>query len=401
MEIYITKDRVKAQEERPFEFVERKGSGHPDTICDAISESLSRYYAQYCFNRFGRFAHHWFDKVMIVGGAADVDYERGVIIKPAKVICAGKCAYRVGDEHIPVETLARAAIEQVLAESLVGFDPRTHYELSLELVDSLGAGRASSRYRPMSINELADIQVPPRAVSNDANFLVGFAPYSQLEKLVLGVERYINSSDFKTRNPDSGTDVKVFGRRRGREFDLLINMPFLARHIESLEHYYSRKQAVQADIARFCKDSFGIAPKLMMNATDRNGRPYLTALGSVLDTGDVGVTGRGNRVTGLITPMRPMSIEAPAGKNPLDHTGKLYSILAQRVAEAIHKAVNCPVEVYIFTAKETPLGSPDRIEVVLDHESPNSVNIEQIVRAHLSAIPALQQELIFDGVYLW
>lgn len=122
-------------------------------------------------------------------------------------------------------------------------------------------------------------------------------------------------------NPDTGWDVKIFGSRRHEDFKLIVNMPFLAKDIHSLEEYFSRKKECQDQIARYIHETLGLTPDLMLNATDRNGRPYLTALGSVADTGDVGVVGRGNRLNGLITPMRSMSIEAPAGKNPLDHTG--------------------------------------------------------------------------------
>jgi S-adenosylmethionine synthetase len=39
--------------------------------------------------------------------------------------------------------------------------------------------------------------------------------------------------------------------------------------------------------------------------------------------------GRGNRVGGLITPCRPMTLEAAAGKNAAMHVGKSYSIVSR------------------------------------------------------------------------
>jgi len=56
-----------------------------------------------------------------------------------------------------------------------------------------------------------------------------------------------------------------------------------------------------------------------------------------MENGDDGSVGRGNRVNGLITPYRPMSMEASAGKNPVTHVGKLYNILAFKIAEDIAK----------------------------------------------------------------
>lgn len=142
----------------------------------------------------------------------------------------------------------------------------------------------------------------------------------------------------------------------------------------------------------------------MLNATDRNGRPYLTALGSVADTGDVGVVGRGNRLNGLITPMRSMSIEAPAGKNPLDHTGKLYGVLAQRLADQIFETIQKPTEVHIFTSKEAPLHNPDEISVRIQQWDGNEVDrkrIEDLVMNAVHSMGDVTTDLIFKGVTMW
>lgn len=402
MRIEIAEEGVLSQDARPFELVERKGAGHPDTICDAISEALSQQYSQYCHARFGSVGHHWFDKVMLIGGEADIRYGYGHILRPMKIVCAGKCAFQIGGETLPIESLFRAAIEVTLGATLVGFRGREHYSLQIEVIDSQGAGRTSSRYRPQSVSDLFHVH-SAGGVSNDANLLSGFAPFSRLERLVLLTERHVNGVDFKRRHPDTGTDVKVFGRRTREDIEILVNMPFLAGRILSLEHYFARKAEVARELLSFCAGVIGREPRLLMNATDRNGHPYLTALGSVADTGDVGVTGRGNRITGLITPMRPMSIEAPAGKNPSDHTGKLYGIVAQRLAEALADELGSPCEAHIFTAKETPLDDPDLIQISLSRRAPSDVasRVRQIVEEQVSALPKLRAELVFKGLQLW
>lgn len=221
----------------------------------------------------------------------------------------------MGDVEIPVQDIMFRAASDVLSEVTTGFDPGRHLVVELGVVDHQGSGRRASRYQPAGPQDL----IPLRStglVSNDTNLLHGYAPLSRLENVVLELERLVNGTDFKQRHRDSGWDVKVFGSRRDNAFSLVVNMPFLAAHIESMDQYWARKATIQRELEEFV-GSQGIQDfRMLMNATDRNGRPYLTALGSVADTGDVGVVGRGNRVNGLITPMRPMSIEAPAGKNP-------------------------------------------------------------------------------------
>jgi len=62
---------------------------------------------------------------------------------------------------------------------------------------------------------------------------------------------------------------------------------------------------------------------------------YLTITGTSAESGDDGQVGRGNRSSGLITPCRTMSLEAVAGKNPINHVGKIYNVLASNMAHEI------------------------------------------------------------------
>ena len=77
--------------------------------------------------------------------------------------------------------------------------------------------------------------------------------------------------------------------------------------------------------------------EIAINAADHlpTGAVYLTVTGTSAEAGDDGEVGRGNRVNGLITPCRPMSLEAAAGKNPVTHVGKIYNVLARQIAEPL------------------------------------------------------------------
>lgn len=401
--ILVTNNINKPFAEQPYELVERKGIGHPDTICDAIAERASVKYSKYCIEHFGGVAHHWFDKVMLIGGEADVNYGKGTILKAYQVIYAGKAAYAFGNQQIPLKDILEDAAKEVLGEVLTYFNPETDLEVIIKVVDSQGPGRKNSRYRPQTSEELVKIG-DKTLTSNDCNLLHAFAPLSTLESLVLKTEQYINGSEFKASNPDTGWDVKVFGTRHGNEYSLIVNMPFLASDIKSLTEYESRKEEVLNDLKSFIFKTFNITPELILNSADRGVRTYLTALGSVADTGDVGVVGRGNRLNGLITPMRPMSIEAPAGKNPLDHTGKIYGLLAQKLADTIHDKVGKDVEVHIFTTKEALLTSPDQVVVKISDWKENeseTLLINEIVKQKLDNIDSITEEFIYEGVTMW
>jgi S-adenosylmethionine synthetase len=398
----VANDQV-GVEELPYELVERKGVGHPDTMCDMIAERASSYYSRYCVEHFGRVAHHWFDKAMLFGGESVIAYGRGELTKPYTVLFAGKGAYAVGDQAIPLHDILHQAAADALVEVTSGFRADRHLNVRCEITDHQGAGRGSSRYRPATVDDLVEIG-DKRLVSNDSNLLHGYAPYSRLENLVLHVEQFINGPEFKHEHADSGWDVKVIGSRRGQSFRLIVNMPFLASFINSLEHYYYRKRECEEIISDYAEQVVGTRPELLFNPTDRNGRPYLTALGSVADTGDVGVVGRGNRLNGLITPMRPMSIEAPAGKNPLDHTGKLYGVLAHVLADHISKTVGKSVEMHIMTSKEAPLDRPDEVMIRIrdwNCDPDEERIVRDIVVQAVSAIDEITTKLVFSGITMW
>jgi S-adenosylmethionine synthetase len=77
---------------------------------------------------------------------------------------------------------------------------------------------------------------------------------------------------------------------------------------------------------------------LRMNALDKEGggvdSVYLTVTGTSAESGDSGEVGRGNQFSGLFSACRAAaSNEAVSGKNPQSHVGKVYNVVAQRMAE--------------------------------------------------------------------
>lgn len=386
------------------EVVERKGAGHPDTLADSIAERASSLYSKYVYQHFGqRFAHHWFDKVVLVGGESRIEYGVGEILVPYKVIFFGKAARRVGSVSIPLTEIFQQACNEVCSEVLIDFDGSTHVVVEDRVSDYRGPGQKSRRYRPESQEDLVALGQPQR--SNDCNLCVGYAPLSPLEGVVLGLEQYLNSTEFRNMFGNcTGADIKLVGERMGDVYRLLVNIPFLAKAIHSWEHYLHKVAEVEELISDKVRTDFGVElGELAVNPEKRNLRPYLTVLGSVADTGDVGVVGRGNRFNGLITPTRGMSIEAWAGKNPIDHTGKLYTLLADRLAAEIFETLDIGVEVILTSSKEAPVERPDLVAVNLDGADEVTVAVKrkigEIVESCLGELNNLTLQCVFgEGV---
>ena len=397
-------NELKAPKELAFETVERKGIGHPDTLCDAIAEQASRDYSKYFFEAYGRIAHHWFDKVMLFGGEAHIDFGKGELTYPYTVIFAGKAVLQVGSNKIPLENILHDAAAKVLSKTLKDFVPQKHLKTEIRVSDCQGPGQGSQRYRPQSGEELMELDTQNR-VSNDCNICVGYAPLTSLEHIVLSLEQELSKGDFKNSFPDTGYDIKIVGTRCQDDIILQVNLPFIASLISNYTSYKKRVAESEFYILNYVKNQFAITPSIEVNPEKLSGRAYLTVTGSVADTGDIGVVGRGNRINGLITPFRPMSIEASCGKNPLDHTGKLYNILAMRLSEDIYQLTSLSNVITVSTTKGKAINKPNFVAVSVkdwDKKRDNyQKEIKQRVTFHLDKIFELSREIIFNGITQW
>jgi S-adenosylmethionine synthetase len=310
----------------PVEVVERKGLGHPDTICDALAETLSRTLCSEYRRRFGAILHHNVDKALLCGGSAAPAFGGGTILAPIEIYLAGRAVCQVARDAVPVAEIAVESSRAWLKANIHALDAERHVRLH-------------TRIRPGSLDlqALFASRNSDVARANDTSIGVGYAPLSPLERLVLAVERRINAKDRATLNPAWGEDIKVMGIRRGEALDLTIACAMIDRHLSHMDDYLAAKSTI-AGLARGLAAEHGFsACNVVVNAADNTaaGSVYLTVTGTSAEAGDDGEVGRGNRVNGLITPCRPMSLEAAAGKNPASHVGKIYNVVAGQIAQAL------------------------------------------------------------------
>lgn len=328
--------------EQGIEIVERKGKGHPDTICDAVAERISVELASAYTKAFGRILHYNIDKGMLVAGRVECRFGGGKVLEPMRLIIGDRAAAGIGGKTVPVDRIAVTAARDWFRRNLRHVDPSRHVRYQVEL-------------KPTS-PELGSIfeRGGEVLVSNDTSAAVGYAPFTPTERLILDVEQFLNGPLFKSEFPETGEDVKVMACRMGRDLSLTVAMPFLARAVRSEADYFQRKADVLRAIERHTnRQPHGLKPaRVALNALDRRGAGiegiYLTLLGTSAEQGDSGQVGRGNRVSGMIALNRPMSGEAAAGKNPVSHVGKIYNVLAQELANRIHHQVVGVREVVVW-----------------------------------------------------
>jgi len=381
----------------PIEIVERKGLGHPDSICDALADTLSVALSRFYLERFGTILHHNVDKALLRGGAARPRFGGGEVLQPIELYLAGRATAEVGGVHVPLEELALETSRDWLKRHIRHLDPARHVRIHPLL-------------RPTSA-DLADLYGRRHGapLANDTSFGVGYAPLDTLERVVLAVERALNEPAAKARHPELGEDVKVMGLRTGETIRLTAACALVSRHVASLDDYREKKSGIARLATVAAREAGAGEVEVAVNTADGETQSsiYLTVTGLSAEAGDDGQVGRGNRRNGLITPYRPMSLEATAGKNPVTHVGKLYNIIADRIAHAIVAEVPPAVEAccWLMSRIGDPIDQPQVADVKLRLEDADAFEAArpralEVVQDNLRGLSALWREIV-GGAPLW
>jgi S-adenosylmethionine synthetase len=375
----------------PIEIVERKGLGHPDTICDALAEEVSLALCRFYRDRFGIVLHHNVDKVLLRGGEARARFGGGRVRRPIDVYLAGRAVRKHDSVGVPVDEIAVAACRAWLRRNLHALDAERDV-------------RIHSLIRPGSV-DLTELfarqrygRLPP---ANDTSCGVGFAPLSEVEMAVLAVDSALAAPALRQTNPAIGEDTKIMAIRRGDRLHLTVACAQVDRHVDGMDRYLQNKRELASLIERTATAASSLGIGVEVNAADGQSPDsvYITVTGTSAEAGDDGEAGRGNRVNGLITPHRPMTMESVAGKNPVSHVGKLYNIAAGLIADAIVRELPdvAAAECYLVSRIGHPIDDPQIADVRLrlrDSAMPLPASaVEPIVRRHLAELGGMVDEL--------
>jgi len=368
--INLVVDSLEKKDDK-VEFVEVKGFGHPDTICDDIAESCSQVLTKYYLKQFGRVLYHNFDKVSIIAGRSIPKFGGGEIKKPMRIVVSGRAVSKVGNVIVSVEE----TIKKVVGNHMALFD--VDYDLEINVQD--GA---------QNLKQGFDWKVE---VANDSSISVGYYPFTKLEKLTKDVAELLVSDSFRKKFLGVGYDVKVMGVRIGDDISLTVAMAFISKYVKDMMHYKEMKHEIKSYLENWANVAVRINT---IDSFDNENNLYLTVSGLSAEHGDDGMSGRGNRYNGLINPSRPMSVEAYAGKN-VRHPGILYQALAGIIAkEVVEKAKGVKCEVGIVTEIGKVLDEPFVVSVKA--ERVDLKLIKEIVDETFKNIELIKKDLIFS-----
>ena len=336
-----------------LEIVERKGKGHPDSLIDGASEAVSRALCKYYLREYGTILHHNVDKGILVGGRSNPRFGGGDVVDPIYIMVAGRATSFVERDgkiyQVPTGGIAVSSIKNFLKDTMRYLDTEMHLIVDFKIRQ--GSTDLMGVFQDKSAIPLA----------NDTSIGVGYAPLSPTERLALETEKMLNSKKLKSELPEVGEDIKVMSLRTGNKVHLTVAAAMISSLTRDASHYQSVVEETRSRVEDLASKITTDDVDIRVNSGDSysKGIYYLTVTGTSAESGDDGNTGRGNRPNGLITSMRQYSMEATAGKNPVNHTGKIYNVLAQKASDRIYSEVKGVREVYVRMLS--------RIGVPIDH----------------------------------
>ncbi|MBP2133205.1 S-adenosylmethionine synthetase [Methanomicrobium sp. W14] len=325
-------------EKQRIEIVERKGIGHPDSLADGIAESVSRALSKAYLEECDAVLHHNTDQGEIVAGESIPKFGGGKITRPIYVLLTGRATKSYEGVTIPTDSIAIEAARNYLKETLQFMN--MEHDVIVDCRMGVGSSDLRDVFKACGNNTVAH--------ANDTSFGIGHAPFSDLESTILNVSDHIDR-DVRPKNPVIGTDIKIMGLRQDDTISLTLCVPMIDRFCSDMSEYTEAVEFIKEDVANFASKSTERKVNVFVNTGDRvdQNSVFLTVIGTSAEMGDDGSVGRGNRCNGLITPQRPMSMEATSGKNPINHIGKIYNLLSTEIAKKCVKEVDGIEDLYV------------------------------------------------------
>lgn len=375
---------IGALDDTRVEMAERKGIGHPDTICDEIAEHISIALSRYYLEHFGAVMHHNVDKALMVGGQSQPVYGGGKVLKPISLIIAGRATRQVGDKVVPVEEIASETAKKWLNQHIRHLDVSKDVQITAHI-------RPGSADLVELFNRFGRGEMP---LANDTSFGAGYYPLTPIEQTIIGIEELLNHPETKKQLPFIGEDIKVMGVKDGDKNHYTIAAAIVDRYVSDVQDYVSKIKQTETHLRSHLPLHDAA---LYINTADDYAREsiYLTVTGASAESGDDGQVGRGNRINGLITPYQPMSLEAAAGKNPVSHVGKIYNYFAMNLSRAIvEQGFAGAAQVFVVSQIGKPIDEPQILHLRLQNRQAEVRQIETLARERLAGIASFWKSVV-------
>ncbi|TFG30860.1 methionine adenosyltransferase [Candidatus Thorarchaeota archaeon] len=399
MNLRVTSGIGPSVDKLEVEIVERKGKGHPDTLCDKAAEELSVRLSQYYMEIFDQVQHHNVDKVLLVGGQSNARFGGGDVIEPIYILMSGRAVDVVDKDYtrqVPVGKFAVEHTREWLSKDLPHLDVNSDVIIDYKI-------RAGSTDLVGNFDLERGV---PRA--NDTSFGVGYAPLSPTELITLESEQLLNSEKIKKKWPQIGEDIKIMGTRIDDKIHVQVAAAIISSETKDKSEYANVMEGIRDVISDLAVKITDMETEVSVNTADspKDNLFYLTVTGTSAEHGDDGQVGRGNRANGLITPYRPMTLEAAAGKNPVSHVGKTYNVAAREIVERVYKEHPDLSQVYCYLVSQigAPITEPKAVNVEIFGECDLDKvkdSVESITEEVIGKLPRVWEGFVKRQYQLW
>jgi len=391
--------------DRDYEFVEKKGWGHPDTLSDQLAEELSIEYSKYTLKRFNVILHHNFDKIGILGGSSFVEFGKGYLIDPLRILINGRVSIKFSNKKIPYKKI----IERTTKKFIKKIFPLINVNKNIFIIDNISTksspGKTNLRskkegtrnhwFEPRNKSDLKELKF---LGSNDTSLGVGFAPLTKFEN---SIKILMDSFKIKSKKKYHwlGSDIKIMALKINKEINLTLCIPQISKFVKNEQQYKNNLKIIYKYTYNFIAKRFPYFEiNIFLNTRDdfETGEIYLTAIGSSIESGDEGLVGRGNRINQLICQTKPYTMEGAAGKNPVYHIGKIYNLAAQEISNKIFKKFKTYSEVFLISQSGRLLIDPWKTVVGIEKElnKKERNNLKKFIKKELENIPKITSKLI-------
>lgn len=387
-------------EDSDVEIVERKGVGHPDSIADALANECSRKYSLACLEKFGAVLHHNIDKFYFGGGWVFNDF--GYIEKKKPIIARvnGRITKNIGNEYIDVDEILTETIKEYVKTVL------PHIDIKNDLVIELNYTQHTKFKNWFSPKKLDDIPDAKKPSANDTSVCVSHYPMTICEILAYELEHYFwleNEKKYPVPKFDNiGQDIKVMVTRNCNDIEAVLCIPIIASFVRNQKEYdeiiKGYEQQLQLVGNKICMNTnFNV--KVKVNELDGSHyRKYMLGIGTCAECGEEGIVGRGNNFSGIIPILRPHSMEAPFGKNPRYHSGRVFSYLCGKLSKKIYEELKIKNSIYVVTKNKDELLPPYFIYIQTS-EKIGKDKIENLINKYMVECDYLSEILKNEGEY--
>lgn len=348
-------------EKSNLEIVERKGIGHPDTLADKLAEECSKTYSKYCLENYGCILHHNIDKLYI--GAGLFKYEENEIKKYNNITIRlnGRVSNTMNGKTIDLEKIFVPVIKKYLKAIIPKLDVENDLDIVINCTQNT---KRNYWFEPRNINDIPDVK---QVTAGDTALCVAHGGKSLCEKLAIDIERLFYEFDtdgyMNPKYEDIGQDIKIMISRIKYDIDITMCIPVLRGYYSDDDEYnYIIKKytkIVKLYLEQVKKENFKYNISVHINHKDDGTvDKYTLCLGSCIECGEEGIVGRGNNSQGIISMLRPHTVEASYGKNMRYHTGRAVDFMARRAVDRIYNELGIKCSLYALTRNRNSLFNP-------------------------------------------